>query len=455
MLDQRIIACLDVNNGKVVKGVQFRQHEIIGDILPLAEKYAAEGADELVFYDISASVDNRLVDTTWVQRIAERINIPFTVAGGIQSVAQAREILAMGADKVSINSPALLRPELINELVAALGSQAVVVGIDSYYNADTGNYQVLQFTGDENRTETTRWLTFDWVAEVIRRGAGEIVLNCMNQDGVRNGYDLDQLRAVRAICSVPLVASGGAGSMEHVRNVFKQAQVEGALIASALHKNLIQLPKLKSFLQLPALAWEKMNGLLPCVVQNANNGQVLMQGYMNLAAAEQSLSTGNVTFFSRSKNRLWMKGERSGNTLQLIELVADCDQDALLALAIPQGPTCHLGTDSCWQQQTTPAYALLAELSQLEQTIVTRKAEANTNASYTAQLFADGIRRCAQKVGEEGVEVALAAVAQEDDALLNESADLLYHLLVVLQARNLSLADVSKVLKARRGQAAS
>ncbi|MCO4320194.1 bifunctional phosphoribosyl-AMP cyclohydrolase/phosphoribosyl-ATP diphosphatase HisIE [Aliidiomarina sp. Y6] len=193
-----------------------------------------------------------------------------------------------------------------------------------------------------------------------------------------------------------------------------------------------------------------MNGLLPCVVQNAINGQVLMQGYMNLAAAEQSLSTGKVTFFSRSKNRLWTKGESSGNTLQLLELVADCDQDALLALAIPQGPTCHLGTDSCWQQQTTPAYALLAELCQLEQTIVTRKAEANTNTSYTAQLLAEGIRRCAQKVGEEGVEVALAAVAQENDALLNESADLLYHLMVVLQARDLSFADVSQVLKARR-----
>lgn len=451
MLVKRIIACLDVNNGKVVKGVQFRQHEVIGDILHLAEKYAAEGADELVFYDISASVDNRLVDKNWVKRIADRINIPFTVAGGIQSVEQAREVLAMGATKISINSPALRRPDLINELVAELGSHAVVVGIDSHYNTETNNYEVFQFTGDEHRTEKTTWQTIDWVAEVVRRGVGEIVLNCMNQDGVRNGYDIKQLRAIREICPVPLVASGGAGTMEHVRDVFEQAGVEGALIASALHKNLIQLPRLHDFLALSSLAWQKMNGLLPCVVQNINTGQVLMQGYMNREAAEQSVTSGKVTFFSRSKGRLWMKGETSGNTLDLVELVADCDQDALLALAIPQGPTCHLGTDSCWQQKNTYAFQ---EIGRLEQTIAARKAASNTGnenrESYTAQLFADGICRCAQKVGEEGVEVALAAVAQNDEALLNESADLLYHLLVVLQARDLSLADVSQVLRARR-----
>lgn len=462
MLDQRIIACLDVNNGKVVKGTQFRQHEIMGDILPLAEKYAAEGADELVLYDISASVEQRVVDKSWIKDIAERINIPLAVAGGISSVEQAQEVLAFGAAKVSINSPALQRPDLINELVAAFGSEKVVVGIDSFYHAETDSYQVLQFTGDESRTETTAWNTFDWVQEVVKRGAGEIVLNCMNQDGVRQGYDIQQLQAVRAICPVSLVASGGAGSNQHVHEVFAKAQVNGALLASALHKSLVSLralqaelsaqPARSNILNVDTLAWQKMDQLIPCVVQHVDTGQVLMQGYMNREAVEATQASGHVTFFSRSKNRLWCKGETSGNTLELVELTADCDRDALLALARPKGPTCHLGTDSCWQPDAALATAPYTQLAALERTIAERQQAAQPNTSYTAQLLAEGVQRCAQKVGEEGVEVALAGVVENDQALLNESADLLYHLLVLLKARGLSMADVSKVL-AQRAQA--
>jgi len=197
------------------------------------------------------------------------------------------------------------------------------------------------------------------------------------------------------------------------------------------------------------LAWDKMDGLLPCIVQDAISGRVLMQGYMNRAAAEQTLATGHVTFFSRSKNRLWCKGETSGHTLELVELSADCDQDALLALVRPQGPTCHLGTTSCWQAQTPLSTAPYSQLAQLERTIVARQQAGKPDSSYTAQLLAEGVKRCAQKVGEEGVEVALAAVAQDKHELLNESADLLYHLLVLLQACNLSMDEVSQVLAAR------
>ena len=196
------------------------------------------------------------------------------------------------------------------------------------------------------------------------------------------------------------------------------------------------------------LAWDKMDGLLPCIVQDASSGRVLMQGYMNQEALETTLSTGKVTFYSRSKERLWCKGETSGHTLDLVELVADCDQDSILALANPNGPTCHLGNESCWLPAKQPA---ISELSELQRTIEARKAEGNDSKSYTAKLLADGIRRCAQKVGEEGVEVALAAVVQDDEALLNESADLMYHLMVVLSARNLSIDDVCAVLNARKG----
>ena len=249
MLARRIIPCLDVRDGKVVKGVQFRNHEIIGDIVPLAQKYAEAGADELVFYDITASSDGRVVDKSWVSRIAQVIDIPFCVAGGIKSEADAKEILMMGADKISINSPALRDPTLISRLADHFGQQCVVVGIDSFYDQDTGTYQVYQFTGDETRTQKTNWTTFDWIEKVVSLGAGEIVLNCMNQDGVRQGYDIEQLKQARAVCNVPLIASGGAGTIEHFWDVYQQADVDGALAASVFHKGIIPISELKTYLK--------------------------------------------------------------------------------------------------------------------------------------------------------------------------------------------------------------
>ena len=248
MLAKRIIPCLDVKDGKVVKGIQFRNHEIIGDIVPLAQRYAEAGADELVFYDITASADGRVVDKSWVSRIAEVIDIPFCVAGGIKSEADAKEILNMGADKISINSPALRDPSLITRLADIFGQQCIVIGIDSFFDKETGEYQVYQFTGDESRTKKTSWTTFDWIQEVQKRGAGEIVLNCMNQDGVRQGYDLKQLSQARSVCNVPLIASGGAGEMVHFKDVYQQCDVDGALAASVFHKEVIEICDLKSYL---------------------------------------------------------------------------------------------------------------------------------------------------------------------------------------------------------------
>ncbi len=209
MLAKRIIPCLDVRDGVVVKGVQFRNHKVMGEIVELAQRYAEMGADELVFYDITASSDKRLVDKSWVERVAEVVDIPFCVAGGISSVTEAAQILAYGADKISVNSPALRRPELISELADRFGVQCVVVGVDSYQDPATGFYQVYQYTGDESATQKTCWQTLNWVRRVQELGAGEIVLNMMNRDGVRQGYDLKQLNRVRDICKVPLIASGG------------------------------------------------------------------------------------------------------------------------------------------------------------------------------------------------------------------------------------------------------
>ncbi|OBW91601.1 imidazole glycerol phosphate synthase [Gallibacterium genomosp. 3] len=249
MLAKRIIPCLDVRDGQVVKGVQFRNHEIIGDIVPLAKRYAEEGADELVFYDITASSDGRTVDKSWVERVAQVIDIPFCVAGGIKTIEDAEQIFAFGADKISINSPALANPDLINQLADRFGVQAIVVGIDSWFEQETGKYWVNQYTGDEKRTRQTTWQTIDWVQEVQKRGAGEIVLNMMNQDGVRNGYDLVQLKKVRAVCQVPLIASGGAGEMVHFRDAFIEANVDGALAASVFHKQIINIGELKQYLK--------------------------------------------------------------------------------------------------------------------------------------------------------------------------------------------------------------
>lgn len=248
MLAKRIIPCLDVKDGKVVKGVQFRNHEIIGDIVPLAKRYAEEGADELVFYDISASAKENIVDKTWVSRIAQEIDIPFCVAGGIKTIEQAKTLLAYGADKISINSPALSDPTLINRLQDEFGRQCVVIGIDSYYSNDTKSYHVKQFTGEESATKLTHWYTQDWVEEVQNRGCGEIVLNVMNQDGVRQGYDIKQLSMIRDICNVPLIASGGAGELKHFFDVFDKAKVDGALAASVFHKGIISIQTLKSYL---------------------------------------------------------------------------------------------------------------------------------------------------------------------------------------------------------------
>ena len=248
MLSRRIIPCLDVRDGRVVKGVRFRDHVDMGDIVELALRYRDAGADELVFYDIAASPERRSVSRDWVERIARILDIPFCVAGGIRSVGDARAVLFAGADKVSINTPALERPQLIAELADAFGVQCVVVGIDSVREAD-GQWRVRSHTGNPEAMRAPNQTTLGWVVQAQQLGAGEIVLNCMGSDGVRSGYDIEQLRAVRELCSVPLVASGGAGTAVHFADVFQQADVDGALAASVFHSGAIAIPELKQYLR--------------------------------------------------------------------------------------------------------------------------------------------------------------------------------------------------------------
>jgi cyclase len=226
--------------------VRFRDHRVVGEILELARRYRDEGADELVFYDITASPEGRSVDRGWIGRVAEVLDIPFCVAGGIRSVADAEAILNAGAEKVSSNSPALTDPALIERLAARFGSQCVVVGVDSQTTPE--GFRVYQFTGDPNRSRDSGRDTLQWVREAQDRGAGEIVLNCMASDGVRRGYDLEQLIAVRAVCHVPLVASGGAGAPEHFATLFERGAADAALAASVFHSGQIAIPELKRYL---------------------------------------------------------------------------------------------------------------------------------------------------------------------------------------------------------------
>lgn len=245
MTARRIIPCLDVKDGRVVKGVQFRDHRDIGDIVEHAMRYREEGADELVFYDITASAEGRSLDPAWVRRVAQVIDIPFAVAGGVRTRDQAAACLDNGADKVSINSPAIERPALIEELARDFGTQCVVLGVDSF--EDGGDYWVKQYTGSVEATRDTGLRTLDWVREATGRGAGEVVLNCMRRDGVRTGYDIPHSKAVVEAVQVPVIASGGAGAPEHFREAF-EVGCSGALAATVFHDRLIPIPQLKEYL---------------------------------------------------------------------------------------------------------------------------------------------------------------------------------------------------------------
>ena len=247
MITKRIIPCLDVKNNKVVKGIQFKNHEIVGSIVDLAEKYSNDGADELVFYDISASTHGSVVNKNWISKIAEVINIPFCVAGGIKTLEDAKQILNLGADKISINTPALNNPNLISELSNSFGSQCVVIGMDIKI-IDAEAYLFAK-TGSERTAFCTNKKALDWLQEVQDLGAGEVVINAMGKDGVRDGYDIELLQSLETKCSIPMIASGGAGGPDDFINVLEQTNVDGALAAGIFHRNEFSVGQIKKALK--------------------------------------------------------------------------------------------------------------------------------------------------------------------------------------------------------------
>ena len=242
MLTKRIIPCLDIKNGRTVKGVNFVDLKDAGDPVELAKKYAETGADELVFLDISATEERRATLIDLVRKVAAAINIPFTVGGGISSVADVDVLLRNGADKISINSSAVKNPNLINEIAAKYGSQCVVVAIDAKQIDDVW---IVHLVGGKVPTVLN---LFDWAKEVEQRGAGEILFTSMNNDGTKNGFANEALAKLSEIVNIPIIASGGAGTMEHFAETFITGKADAALAASVFHYQEIEIPALKQFL---------------------------------------------------------------------------------------------------------------------------------------------------------------------------------------------------------------
>lgn len=251
MLKKRIIPCLDIKDGRTVKGVNFIDIKDAGDPIELSKQYAQQGADELVFLDITATIENRKTWIDLVTSIAEEINIPFTVGGGINSVEDVSNLIKAGADKVSINSSAVKRPELINEIAQEFGSQCVVVAVDTKFEDD--EWKVFIHGG---RTPTSL-KTVDWVKRAEALGAGEILLTSMNNDGTKNGFNLDITNQVSEAINIPVIASGGAGKRRHFKDVFEQTKATGGLAASIFHYGEIPINKLKKYLDTQQIAIRK------------------------------------------------------------------------------------------------------------------------------------------------------------------------------------------------------
>lgn len=249
MLAKRIIPCLDIKDGKTVKGVNFENLRDAGDPIELAAVYAQQGADEIVFLDISATNEQRDTLAELARNVAMVLNIPFTIGGGIKSVAQVEVLLQSGADKISINSAAVKRPELINELALAFGSQCVVLAVD--IKKDPSGQWKVWLNGGRLQTE---WLATDWIKEAVERGAGEILLTSMDHDGVKEGFALDITRTISQSVAVPVIASGGAGKVEHFKDVFTIGAADAALAASIFHFGEIPIPSLKNYLQHEGIA---------------------------------------------------------------------------------------------------------------------------------------------------------------------------------------------------------
>lgn len=470
MLMRRIIPCLDVAGGRVVKGVRFVELRDAGDPVAAARAYDEAGADELCFLDITASHEERDTLLDVVRRTADSVFLPLTVGGGVRSVEDVRRLLLAGADKVAINSAAVARPELVREAAERFGAQAIVVAVDARVRSN-GGWEVYTHGG---RRGTGRDAV-EWARQAAELGAGELLLTSMDRDGTRSGYDLGLTRAVADAVPVPVIASGGVGSLEDLHQGFVVGHADAVLAASIFHFGEHTVAEAKQYLaergvpmrvtqrsihyitsqQNPDVSDGKENAamqrkLIPAVVQDARSGRVLMLAWMDDEARRLTMETGEVHFYSRSRKRLWKKGETSGNTLTLVEMKDDCDGDTLLVRAHPRGPTCHTGSRTCFGTDGhEPAPSALAEL---EETIAARKALPPGSHSWVRKLLDGGVPKVLAKLAEETAELGHELQHGPRERVVSEAADALFHLLVALAARDVTLDDVAAELERRAGR---
>ena len=450
MVSKRIIPCLDVKDGRVVKGTNFVNLRDAGSAVELSERYYKEGADELVFLDITASEEKRKTLIDLVKDVASVIRIPFTVGGGISEISDIEDLLRAGADKVSLNTSIVKNPELISEAAKRFGSQAVVAAID--VNLIDNEYRVFVKGGKE----LTELIGIDWCKKVIDHGAGEILLTSMNKDGTKSGYDIEFLKQLDEISTVPVIASGGAGTKEHFLEAFKKANADACLAASLFHYQELSIEELKEYLRENRVEskimikpedmdYEKLGGIFPAIILDVETEQVLMLGFMNEEAYRKTLGTNEVTFYSRTNKRLWTKGETSGNKLLVERILSDCDSDTLLIYAKPLGNTCHTGSYSCFNYEKKDTLQFLNNLFSL----IKQRKEDLPEGSYTTKLFKSGDNRIAQKVGEEAIETVIAFKNKDKEEIVNEVSDLIYHLFVMLVQSGIEFTEISDNLEKR------
>lgn len=465
MLMRRVIPCLDVKDGRVVKGVQFETLVDKGDPVAAAAAYDAAGADELVFLDISASVEGRRALLDVVARVADQVFIPLTVGGGVSHVDHVHDLLRAGADKVGINSAAVKDPPLVTRAAERFGSQCVVVAVDAKRVGD--RWEVFTH-GGRNATGLD---ALTWCEDVVARGAGELLLTSIDRDGTKIGYDLELLKAVRARVGVPVIASGGAGALHHF--VAAAQHADGVLAASLFHDGTLTIDDVKKALAeagLPARlrphrasstpapaasptaprrdpvpvypqgATPKFDasGLLPAIITDAATGEVLTLAYMNADSWQRTVASGETWLWSRSRGELWHKGATSGHTQEVLSLSLDCDSDAVVVRVVPRGPACHTGQRSCF---ASPAGGALVRLDD----VLADRALRLPPTSYTVKLLLDENKRT-KKLGEELAELLRALYVGSDDDVSEEAADLLYHAAVSLRARGISLSTVMQKL---------
>ena len=465
----RVIPCLDVANGRVVKGVSFVNLRDAGDPVEAAVRYEAEGADEVAFLDIAAAHEKRGTLVGLVERVAEVLSIPFTVGGGVRAVEDADALLRAGADRVTVNTAAVEDPSLLTRLAERFGAQCVVVAIDGKRLRDESGLAVMRVMTHGGRRETDRTV-IAWAAEAAGAGAGEILLTSVDADGTQAGFDLEMLRAVRAAASVPIVASGGAGRLDDFAKAVVIGGADAVLAASVFHDRIYTIGAVKEAMRRAGLAVRPApsrlrallprydaSGLVPVIMRDVGTGHVLTLAWANAEALAKTRETGLAHFYSRSRNALWQKGETSGNVQRVVGISLDCDADAVLYDVRPSGPACHTGAYSCFSRVEAvdaldpdggPPDAL--DLTELFAVVRARKGSP-VAGSYTNELLEAGVARIAQKVGEEAVETALASVTGDAGALAGEAADLLYHLAVLLTARGVAPGDVAAKLEERRG----